>query len=659
MPGHYAPRRGSYPNRSWASIMSRSLYVDLGWLPPAPADVRAQIRALAAQAADVPAAGAMLMALAGHALGDIRLAGLGAAATALSVSGADLAPLTRFRLGVVGTGTLDLLIPALTGAALRHGVLLDCIVGDYGQIMQDALDPGSSINRAGCDAVLLAIDYRSLPIPTALAERGAAVAASLAFIDLLRKEFRRNCGAPCIVQTFVPPPERLFGSFDRRVASSLRAILDAVNAALCAESNDNGDMLLDVAALAETVGTAEWHSPEQWNLAKLPFAASCTPLYADHLGRLLGAIRGKARRCLILDLDNTLWGGVIGDDGMQGIRLAEGDAVGEAFRDVQRTALMLRDRGIVLAVSSKNTDAVARAVFREHPEMLLREQDIAIFQANWEDKASNIRAIANGLSLGLSSMVFLDDNPAERELVRRLLPEVAVPELPDDPALYARTLLAAGYFEAVAFSDEDRKRAGFYQSQAERVALAGKSDGLDSYIASLSMELSLAPFDASGRQRIAQLVNKSNQFNLTTHRYSEPDIAALERNPDVYTLQARLTDMFGDNGMICVVIAKVDGADRSDWTIDTWLMSCRVLGRRVEEAVLRDLVFAARARDIHRLVGLYRPTGRNALVRDHYAKLGFEEAGNDLDGTTRWTLDTRRELPGMPPMKIRHMSRHG
>jgi len=625
--------------------MTRHLFADLAWLPEPPADFRTRVKTLAA---GVPNAGDEILTLATHALSDAQLRRLADAIAQLAAQGTNLAPLTPFKLGLVGTGTLDLLIPLLAGSAARHGIVLECVHADYGQIIQEALDPNSKLNRAKCDAVLVALDYRSLPIPSGLGDRGNSVEASAAFIDTLREGFHANSGAVCIVQTFAPPPEQLFGSLDRRVALTTRSLLDALNRRLAESLAGTPDLILDIAGLAETVGLAEWYSPEQWNLAKLPFSATYARLYADHVGRLIGAIRGNARRCLILDLDNTLWGGVIGDDGLDGIRLAQGDAVGEAHLEVQRTALMLRERGIVLAVSSKNTDEIARAAFREHPEMLLREKHIAVFQANWNDKATNIKAIAEELTLGLQSMVFLDDNPVERGLVRQLLPRVAVPELPEDPALYARTLLAAGYFEAVAFSDEDRKRADFYQDNAKRLALQSKVGGIEAYLESLNMEITFAPFDAVGRERISQLINKSNQFNLTTRRYTEAEVAAAEADPDAFTLQVRLTDVFGDNGMISVIIARAAG--EAEWEIDTWLMSCRVLGRKVEQMVLRELVLNAREQGVRRLIGVYRPTEKNAMVKDHYAKLGFTELG---EGGSHWVFDTATDIPAAPMTVIR------
>jgi FkbH-like protein len=426
-------------------------------------------------------------------------------------------------------------------------------------------------------------------------------------------------------------------------------MIDGLNRRLADHLRGTGALLFDVAALAETIGLAEWHDPTLWNIGKVPFASAYLPIYAEAACRLIAALRGKSRRCLVLDLDNTLWGGVIGDDGLSGIVLGQGDPTGEAFLEVQRTALALRDRGIVLAVCSKNSEDTARAPFRSHPEMLLREEHVAVFRANWNDKATNIEAIAQALSLGLESMVLLDDNPVERGLVRDLLPEVAVPELPDDPALFARTLLAAGYFEAIAFSAEDRTRASAYQENAARVALRDSSRGVEDYLRSLGTVLDFRPFDAPGRKRIAQLINKSNQFNLTTRRYSETDIARMECDPGRFTLQVRLSDSFGDSGMICVVICV---PEHEDWRVDTWLMSCRVLGRRVEEAVLQEIVRNAKIRRIRRLVGLYVPTERNALVKDHYSRLGFDSTETRSDGATVWELSVEKYVSPELPMTV-------
>ncbi len=568
-------------------------------------------------------------------------------------AGHSLAPLTPFRLGVLSNSTVEFIIPAIIASAVRHGIELTCVHGDYDQVLQDALSPVSKINQAKPDAVLVAIDFRALRLGCALGNLDDAetvVAGAVNYLETIRAGIKAHSGAICIFQTLAPPPERLFGSFDRVLTGTLRNTIDHLNRALAEMIFGSPDVLLDVAGIAETVGLADWHSPLQWHLAKLPFSNNLLPLYADHVGRILGALRGKSRRCLVLDLDNTVWGGVIGDDGLHGIRCAQGDAVGEAFLSVQRLALDLRERGIVLAVSSKNHDEVARLPFREHAEMLLKEDHLAVFQANWDDKATNIRAIANELSLGLESLVFLDDNPFERGLIRQALPQVAVPELPGDPALYPRTLAAAGYFESIAFSEEDRQRANFYQQNARRVALQQGGD-IEEYLKSLNMEITFEPFNQVGRARITQLINKSNQYNLTTRRYTEAEVAALESDPEAFTLQVRLADAFGDNGMISVVICR--RSSDGEWNIDTWLMSCRVLGRRVENMVLAEVLEHARRNGMRKLIGTYRPTDRNKLVEQHYAKLGFTHIERRDDGTTLWELDVDTATVERAPMVVK------
>jgi FkbH-like protein len=616
--------------------MSDQLFRDLAWLPKPPADFAARCRAIAE--ADIDA-GRQIRALACHALDENQLNRLAKTVDAAIEAGRDLKPLLPFRLGVLGNSTVDFIVPCLVATAARHGIALECVKADYDQVLQEALSPNSTINSAKPDAVLLAIDYRGIPLQAKFGNRedaDAVVEGALAYLDTVRGAIANNAKALCIVQTFAPPPERLFGSLDRLLPGTLRNLIDRVNLGLADRLKGTTDLLLDVAGIAETVGLDQWHSPQQWNLAKVPFSNSYLPLYADHVLRLIGALLGKSRRVLVLDLDNTVWGGVIGDDGLEGIQCAQGDPTGEAYLSVQRLALELRARGIALAVSSKNDDEVARLPFRKHQEMLLKEEHIAVFQANWNDKATNIKAIASELSLGTDTIVFLDDNPVERNLVRQMLPEIAVPELPTDPALYARTLTAAGYFDTVVFSDEDLKRADFYQDNAKRVELQKQAGDLEAYLTTLNMRITFQPFDDTGRARITQLINKSNQFNLTTKRYTEADVAAAACDASCFTLQVRLSDTFGDNGMISVVICRTQS--QTVWEIDTWLMSCRVLGRRVEQMVLKQIIERAAARRVRHLIGIYRPTERNRLVEDHYANLGFSELRRDPDGTTVWEL---------------------
>jgi FkbH-like protein len=624
----------------------------LGWLPPPPGDFRGRVRALREAIAHGRLEGVAqeLTALAGHGLDLAQLEQLGRAAAEYARSAAT-PELRRIRLGLIGAGTQDLAAAAIAASALRHNLLIETTTSDYGAMVQAACDPDSPFRAEDPEFVLVFSDHRSLDLGGLVASAEEAQAKVEHAADDLRTVvdgLRDWVRGGVLVQTIVPPMEPLFGSLDLMQAQSGYAMADALNRRIADWALAGEITVVDIARAATWVGLETWDDPGRWHHAKIPFAPRLAPLYGDLVARVLGAIAGKARKCLVLDLDNTLWGGVIGDDGLEGIVLGQGDAAGESFLAVQQLAKRLRARGVILAVSSKNEAEVALAPFREHPEMALREDDIALFQANWTDKAANLRLIAESLDLGLDALVLLDDNPAEREQVRRELPMVAVPELPNDPALFPRTLMAGGWFEAVSFVEEDARRADDYRARAKRRELASTSD-VAGYLNSLEMVCRLQPFDAVGRARIAQLVNKSNQFNLTTPRYSEAQIAAIEADPAAHALQVRLADRFGDSGMISVVIFRKDG---EAWVNDTWLMSCRVLGRRVEEAVLAEAAAAARADGARQLVGRYVPTAKNRLVARHYQGLGFTQTGEDEDGTTTWALDLADYQAPDLPMRI-------
>ncbi|WP_299194655.1 HAD-IIIC family phosphatase [uncultured Erythrobacter sp.] len=619
----------------------------LSWLLEPPEDFRAQLKALRS---DPQSDVAQLRALGRF---DLDLNQLGQLGKAAGKRREDLAAsgLRSLRLAIAGTHTVDFLVDALAGTGLRHGLLIDTFVTDYGQTAQAVLDPTSALFEFKPDLVYLAFDPSALGIaqPRLDAQGGEkAVQSALDYALSLRDAAHANAGVGVILQSLPVPASPLFGGFDACQPGSVRWMVQQFNARL-AEALAPGDLFFDLAALAETIGLSDWHDPARWHDAKVPFALDAIPLAADHLCRLLAAVRGLSRKCLVLDLDNTLWGGVIGDDGVEGIALGQGTGTGEAYVAIQQYAKHLRTRGIILAVCSKNEDANARLPFQHHEEMVLGEDDIAVFIANWTDKASNLQHIAKVLNIGTDALVFLDDNPAERERVRQELPEVAVPEVGADPAQYVPLLSAAGYFEAVSFGDEDRKRAEMYQANAARASEMQKIGNMDDYLRSLDMVCSLRPFDALGRARTAQLINKSNQFNLTTRRYTEAEVAAFETDADTFTLQVRLTDRFGDNGMISVIIFKKQNAV---WICDSWLMSCRVLGRRVEEAVLATVVKAARADGASKLVGDWLPTPKNGLVEKHFEKLGFDFVSDLPDGGTRWALDLDSYAAVDLPMEI-------
>ncbi len=592
-----------------------------------------------------------LFRLATYALDETQLVQLARLANHLAAARVRTSPFNALKLGVLGDGTLSLLAPAIAGSGLRHRLLIVTFVGEFNRALLDATDPSSPMRKAGLDMALIVTDARVLGLHQAALSREAAeekVEGALRQLKQTVEALRPFVSSAILVQTVAPPVEPLFGSFDRAEAGSPFSMIEALNRRIADWAVDGSVVLVDVARAAASIGLENWDDPRHWHASKLSFAPSLLPVYGDVVARTIAATRGLSRKCLVLDLDNTLWGGVIGDDELSGIQLGEGSAVGEAFLAVQKMALELRARGVVLAVCSKNEDANARLPFRNHPDMLLREEHIAVFQANWTDKAANLRAIAETLNIGVDALVILDDNPAERMQVRRALPLAAVPELPDDPALYPRTLAAAGYFDAVGYSKEDRERANYYQSNAKRAAAMNASGDIAAYLSSLEMVCTVGLVDEVARSRVAQLINKSNQFNLTSRRYSEGELTSAIKDPLRHVVQVRLVDRFGDNGIISVLIA--DKKDEA-WEIDSWLMSCRVLGRRVEEACLAHLVLAARQAGARELLGKYVPSPKNGMVKDHYEKLGFVPAGESA-GASLWRLRLDEFIPSALEMRV-------
>lgn len=602
--------------------MSADYYARLAWRPLAPADFRSRVQAGGDDR--------VWRALAQYALTEPQLHALGRAFLKRDPARSN-GLLTPLKLAVLSNGTAEHLVPALVASGLRYGLALEVLVLAYEAAFLAALGGDARLTTFGADVVLVAEDHRGLPLPlvSPAADDHRAADAVTAHVQAWADGIRRHTGATCLMQTYAAPLTERFGHADARLAGTARQLIAVANQAVLTHA----DAMVDVASLVQTVGSAAWFDERRYHESKLPFAIPFVPLYADHIARVLGALRGKSRRVLVLDLDNTLWGGVVGDDGVEGIVIGNGTARGEAHLALQRHAVALRHRGILLAVSSKNDEAVARRAFAERPEMLLDESAFAAFRANWSDKAANLQAISEELALGLDSFVFLDDNPAERELVRTLLPEVAVPEVGDDPSDFVRALDAGGWFEAVRFSDEDRRRADLYTSRRAMSSLA-PSD-LGSYLASLEMELEIAAPEPANRERVTQLINKSNQFNLTTRRYSEAEVAALEGDPTRPGLVLRLRDRLDDHGIISIILT-----ERAGTTLDIvlWVMSCRVIGRGVERAAVQSLLDLASALECTQLRGRYLPTPRNGMVREHYAALGFTCVDTAPDGATTWTM---------------------
>jgi FkbH-like protein len=612
----------------------------MSWLP-IPGDFRADLRAALDQ--PQPTDGCeRLSALAAHRLGFLETVQVDKALARLNLKEAP--GFQPVKLAILSSSTVDHLPPAIRVAGLRRKLLIEVHNGVYGQYRQDLLDPTSGLHRFKPQAVLFSLTAReaivSVPLTATTAEVDGAIGR---FIAELRPLWRkgREIGAAVIQQTFIDVTEPLFGNYDRMVPGAPAAVVARLNDRLCEAATEDGVLLLDVARASQRDGIDAWFDVGRWLQGKLEIAPQAAPLYGDLVARILAAQRGLSKKCLVLDLDNTLWGGVIGDDGLDGIVLGEGSGAGEAHLALQRYAKQLKERGIILAVCSKNDAKIAEAAFGDHPEMVLRREDIAAFQANWDDKAQNLKAIAARLNIGVDSLVFVDDNPIERARVRQSLPAVAVPEMPDDPAHYVRCLADAGYFEAVAFTADDRSRAGQYAANAEREALLGTAESMEEFLRGLNMTAVYGPFTAVDHARVVQLINKTNQFNTTTRRYTSEEITRIMDEPGALTLQFRLADRLGDNGLVSTMILRPKPEDDETLEIENWVMSCRVFGRELEFQAMNIAVEAARERGARALVANYIPTAKNDVISKLFPSLGFTEVDQPSpgNGATRWRLD--------------------
>lgn len=602
---------------------------ELHWLPKPQPDWRRRIAALAD--GDGKAARAQAVALAGYRLGF-------PATNAIDQVSRHLSSPT-VRLAVLASSTTAHLAGGLRVGALRRGLDVEIYEPDFGQYRQDLADPGSRFHRFAPTHVLFAFDADMVAAHGAgtLTRRDAKSAADALLEDWTRLwSAARQSGASVLQQTVLPRHAASGGSNDHRVPGSAAAFVALVNDRLRDAADAEAVDLVSVDTRVAIDGLDAWHSPTAWCSAKQEIALPAAPVYGDLVARVIAARLGRGAKCCVFDLDNTLWGGVVGDDGVGGLVLGQGSAAGEAFLSLHRYALELKRRGILLAVNSKNDEAVARRAFDEHPDTLLKSADFSCFVANWGDKATNLRAIAKALNIGLDALVFVDDNPFEREQVRGAVPEVFVPELPDDPALVPRCLADSGCFELVSLTSEDLGRAELYAAEAQREAVREQAGDLQSYLASLGMVLDHALVREADLVRVAQLVNKTNQFNLATRRLSEDEVRAIAADPDRLALRLRLTDRFGDAGIIGVVTGHGIAAGR--FVVDDWLMSCRVIGRDVEYATLLALIERLKMKAVSKLEARFTPSGRNAMVGDLLGRLGFDTR-TDADGVVTGTLD--------------------
>ena len=617
----------------------------IDWLP-APEDFRGSLRLALEPSGDRLE---KLAALAQHRLGFLETIQLDRALAPACAETHD--GFSSVRLAILASATVDHLAPAIRVSGLRRRLLIDVHVGPYAQYRQQLLDPESPLHRVHPHIVLLSLTAReaiaAVPLTATAAEADAAIGQSIDELRMLWRKARDTFHATVIQQTFLNVADPLFGSSDRLVAGAPAQLIAHLNCRLSQAAAEDGVLLLDIARASERDGLNAWFDVTRWLQGKLEIAPQAATAYGDLFVRVVAAQRGLSKKCLVLDLDNTLWGGVIGDDGPESIVLGEGTGTGEAHLALQRYAKQLRERGVILAVCSKNDPTVAEAVFRDHPEMLLKRTDFAAFIANWEDKSTNLRRIAKELNIGIDSLVFVDDNPAERARIRQSLPVVAVPELPDDAAQYVRCLADAGYFESVFFTADDSRRADQYSANASRDALLESSESMDEFLRGLDMSVAYGPFQTVDLARVAQLIGKTNQFNPTTRRHSLEDVTRFVDSNRCLTLQFRLADRFGDTGLVSAMILRPDPQMPDLVEIDTWVMSCRVFGRQLEHEAMNIAVETAYRMGVRAFHADYIPTSKNGVVSQLYPALGFtlDTESKLPDGATRWFLQLSDYVP--------------
>jgi len=550
----------------------------------------------------------------------------------------------ELRIGILGSGTLDQLRDCLAVGCFRNGWLPRIHLSGFDQYAQEMLVPDSALYRFDPQVLILALHPRQLfpvlhdyPFDISVAEREKAIDGGLDTLRQLLTAFRRQSPGVVILHNMVQPQHLALGIADWRDSFGQRAIFNEINLRLARMARDEfADVhILDADAVQARCGKSRATDVRFWLAARLPWSEPMLQeLTTEHM-RYLSALFGRARKCLVLDLDGTLWGGVAGEDGVEGLKLGA-DPPGNAYVLFQREILRLWKRGVLLAICSKNDHDLAMAAFR-HPAMVLRTSHFAAHRINWEPKPANLREIAAELNVGLDSLVFLDDNPVERAVVRAELPQVLCPDLPADPADYRRALLALGAFDTLALTEEDLRRNEVYAAQKQRRRLEAESGGgsVQNYLSLLETKVEITQASPGVLPRLAQLTQKTNQFNLTTRRYTEAEIRALQSDGAI-VCGVRVSDRFGDSGIVGLAIAVARSGDT--WELDVLLLSCRVIGRGVESGLLSLVANEVRARGGVRLRGWFLPTERNAPASDCYRANGFRMQTTTADGAELWEL---------------------
>ena len=546
----------------------------------------------------------------------------------------DFSGFKKIKIALLSDTASQLLNNAIKAYGYEAQLDFDIYEADYNQIDLQIFDPSSElysfnpdfifINR--CTEKLLKEFYKKNKH-----EQGSFSDHILQGTQKYYDVIARKIKAKVIINTYPEINDSVFGNFAAKTASSFIYQLRKTNLALMDLSQQAKDLFVcDLASLQSELGYRFVFDSKMYVNADMVYSLEFLPYIASNITAIIQSITGTFKKCLILDLDNTTWGGIIGDDGIEGIQIGY-FGLGKIFTELQLWAKQLKQRGIIIAVCSKNTEEIAKEPFLSHPDMVLRMDDIAVFVANWETKVDNIRYIQSILNIGFDSMVFVDDNPFEREMVKSGIPDITVPELPEDPAEYLLFLRSLNLFETASFTEEDEIRTKQYQEEAQRNILLQSFDSEDDFLKNLDMLSEVKSFDTFTIPRVAQLTQRSNQFNLRTIRYTEEDIKHLCTDPEYYTMSLSLADRFGDHGLIGIIILKKESD--TNLFIDSWIMSCRVLKRGMENFTLNMIIELAAANNFKQVTGEYIPTKKNGIVKDHYHDLGFEEAGN------KWVVD--------------------
>ena len=542
------------------------------------------------------------------------------------------------KVALLGDTATQLLVTSIKGEAVARNIALDIYEGEYNQVERQLLDPTSDLYQFDASIVIIFQSTHKLCEHHSLqpAEKQELVAEErLAFLASICENPAFN-DKKIIYFNYPEIEDTVFGSYANKVEASFSFQVRKLNYELMLLSKQYPNLFIcDIAGLQNLFGRQFMFSPNVYMSTEMVLSVNALPYVASRVVDIIGAIRGQFKKCLILDLDNTVWGGVIGDDGLEGIELGHGLGIGKAFTEFQMWVKKLKQRGIIICVASKNNENTAKEPFERHPDMVLKLDDIAVFMANWETKVDNIRAIQGILNIAFDSMVFLDDNPFER-------PGITVPELPEDPGKYLEYLYSLNLFETASYSQADKDRTKQYQVEAKRVSLAKTFTNEADFLKSLDMVSTVSGFTKFNTPRVAQLSQRSNQFNLRTIRYTEADITSMAENPDVIDLSFTLEDKFGDNGLIAVIIMKKQ--DDETLFVDTWFMSCRVLKRGMENFTLNTMVKCAKKKGYKRIIGEYLPTPKNKMVEQHYPNLGFVPSEAASEGA-KYVLDVDSYQP--------------